>query len=89
MVWLRVHAGLEPTDKDDLVPGPDSDGEEAVTMAQDGIGAVVRPLQDGMMLLRCTQTRGGQRRPPRISSGSWQPELCLQGREKTGACSNN
>jgi hypothetical protein len=38
-------AGLEAADGDDLVLGPDSDGEGAGPAAQDGVGAVVEPLK--------------------------------------------
>ncbi len=38
-VWfgLRVPAGLEPADRDDLVPGPDSDGEEVRAALHEGV----------------------------------------------------
>jgi hypothetical protein len=42
---VRVRAGLEMADRDDLVPGPYSDGEGAGPVAQDGVGAVIGPLQ--------------------------------------------
>jgi hypothetical protein len=32
-------------DGDDLVPGPDSDGEEAGSAVQDGVGAIVERLK--------------------------------------------
>ncbi len=38
-------ASLEPADGDDLVPGPDLDGEGAGSAAQDGVGAVVERLK--------------------------------------------
>jgi hypothetical protein len=38
-------AGLEAADGDDLVPGPDSDGEGAGPAAQDSVGAVVEQLK--------------------------------------------
>ncbi len=38
-------AGLEAADGDDLIPGPDSDGEGAGSAAQDGVGAVVERLK--------------------------------------------
>jgi hypothetical protein len=45
--WLGicVHAGLEPAHGDNLVSGPDSDGEGAGAAVQDSIGAVVGLLQ--------------------------------------------
>jgi hypothetical protein len=39
------HAGLEAADGDDLVPGPDSDGEGAGSAAQNGLGAIVELLE--------------------------------------------
>ncbi len=41
----RSRASLEAADGDDLVPGPNSDGEGAGSAAQDGIGAVVERLK--------------------------------------------
>jgi hypothetical protein len=38
-------ASLEAADGDDLVPGPDSDGEGAGSAAQDGVEAVVERLK--------------------------------------------
>ncbi len=38
---IRFCAGLEATDRDDLVPQPNPDGEGAGSTPQDGIGAVV------------------------------------------------
>jgi hypothetical protein len=38
-------ASLEAADGDNLVPGPDSDGEGAGSAAQDGVGAVVERLK--------------------------------------------
>jgi hypothetical protein len=39
--WFGVHirAGLELADREDLVPGANSDGEGAGAAAQEGIGA--------------------------------------------------
>jgi hypothetical protein len=42
---FRSHAGLEAADGDELVPGPDSDGEGAGSAAQNGVGAVVEQLE--------------------------------------------
>ncbi len=42
---VRGHASLEAADGDDLVPGPDLDGEGAGSAAQDSIGAVVEWLK--------------------------------------------
>ncbi len=42
---VRSRASLEAADRDDLVPGPDSDGEGAGPEAQHGIGAVVERLK--------------------------------------------
>jgi hypothetical protein len=42
---VRGRASLEVADDDDLVAGPDSDGEGAGLAAQDGIGAVVERLK--------------------------------------------
>ncbi len=41
---VRGCASLEAADGDDLVPGPDSDGEEAGPAVQDGVGAVTEQL---------------------------------------------
>ncbi len=41
----RNRASLETADGDDLVSGPDSDGEGAGSTAQDGVGAVVERLK--------------------------------------------
>ncbi len=38
-------AGLEAADVDDLVPGPDSDGEGAGSVAHNGAGAIVERLK--------------------------------------------
>ncbi len=54
-------------------------------MAQDGIGAVVRPLQGWDDTAVVHPTRGARRRSPGSSSGSWWPELCLLDRENTRA----
>jgi hypothetical protein len=35
---------LEPADRDDLVPGPNFDGEGKGAAAQDGVWAIVGPL---------------------------------------------
>ncbi len=43
-----VRAGLEPADRDDLVPGSDLDGEGREAEAQDSIGAVKGLLQGWM-----------------------------------------
>jgi hypothetical protein len=45
--WLgfRSRQGLEVADGDDLVPGPDSDGEREGSAAQNGIGAIVERLE--------------------------------------------
>jgi hypothetical protein len=42
---IRSCARLEVADGDDLVPGPDSDGEGAGSAAQDGVGAIVERLK--------------------------------------------
>jgi hypothetical protein len=42
---VHGRASLEAADGDDLVPGPDSDGEGAGSSAQDGVGAVVERLK--------------------------------------------
>jgi hypothetical protein len=42
---IRGRASLEAADGDNLVPGPDSDGEGAGSMVQDGVGAVVERLK--------------------------------------------
>jgi hypothetical protein len=52
---------------------------------QDGIWAVVGPLQGQDDAAAVHTDEGARRRPPGSSSGSWPPELCLLGREKIGA----
>ncbi len=42
---VRGRASLEAADGDDLVPGPDSDGEGAGSAAQDSVGAVIERLK--------------------------------------------
>jgi hypothetical protein len=42
---VRGHANLGAAGGDNLVPGPDSDGEGAGSAAQDGVGAVVARLK--------------------------------------------
>ncbi len=42
---VRGRASLEAADSDDLVPGPDSDGEGAEPAAEDSVGAVVERLK--------------------------------------------
>jgi hypothetical protein len=42
---VRLCAGLHVADGDDLIPQPISDGEGAVSPAQDGVGAVVGALE--------------------------------------------
>ncbi len=42
---VRNCASLEVADGDNLVPGPDSDGEGAGPVAQDGLGAVIEHLK--------------------------------------------
>jgi hypothetical protein len=42
---VRGRTGLEVADCDDLVSGPNSDGEGAESAAQDGVGAVVERLK--------------------------------------------
>ncbi len=45
MRGVRGRASLEAADGDDLVLGPDSDGEGSGSAAQDGVGAVVELLK--------------------------------------------
>ncbi len=42
---IRSRAELEVADGDDLVPGPNSDGEGAGSAAQNGVGAVIERLK--------------------------------------------
>jgi hypothetical protein len=70
---IRVHAGLEPADGDDLVSGPDSDGEGAGAVVQDGKGAVGGLLQGRDDAAVVHPNEGVLRRSPGSSSGSWQP----------------
>jgi hypothetical protein len=39
------HASLEAADGDNLVPGPNSDGEGEGSAAQDGVGAIIERLK--------------------------------------------
>jgi hypothetical protein len=41
---VRIRAELEPADEDDLIPGPDSDGEGAGAVAKSSVGAIVGPI---------------------------------------------
>ncbi len=42
---IRSHAGLEAADGNDLIPGLNSDGVGAGSVAQDGVGAVVEAVE--------------------------------------------
>jgi hypothetical protein len=42
---VRGRASLEAADADNLVPGPDSDGEGAGSAVQDGVGAIIERLK--------------------------------------------
>ncbi len=42
---IRGRASLEAVDGDNLVPGPDSDGAGAGSVAQDSVGAIVERLK--------------------------------------------
>ncbi len=57
--WFGIHvdAGLELADEDDLIPGPDWDGEGAGAAAQEGVGAIIGPLQ-GQDHVRVTTVDG-------------------------------
>jgi hypothetical protein len=55
------HAGIEAADGDDLVPGPDSDGEGAGSAAQNGLGAIVEPLERWDDTATTDSDEGGQR----------------------------
>jgi hypothetical protein len=61
---VHVCAGLEPAGGDYLVPGPNSDGEGAGAEEQDGIGAVVEPLQGWDDATRQGALVGGHRGGP-------------------------
>jgi hypothetical protein len=85
--WARTQqsaagsrAGLEGADGDDLVLGPDSDGEGAGSAAQNGIGAIVERLERWDDAAMMDPDEGGR------EGLSWQlagQELCL-GKEKAG-----
>jgi hypothetical protein len=62
---VRVRAWLELADEDDLVPGPNSDGEGAGAVAKRGIGAVVGPLQGGNDAATVHPDEGGAEGVPR------------------------
>jgi hypothetical protein len=81
---VRVHVGLEPADRDDLVLGPNPDGDGAGPVVQDNVGAAVRVLQRWEDAAVAHPDEGGVQDVCRELSGSWHPKLCLQGREKAG-----
>jgi hypothetical protein len=60
---VRVCAGLEPADGEDLVPGPSSDGEGAGAAWQDGVWAVVGLLQgwEDAVAVHPDEGNGGRR----------------------------
>jgi hypothetical protein len=82
---VRSRARLEAADGDDLVPGPNSDGEGAGFAAQDGVGAIVERLKGWDDAVRRTQMRGAEMGSPGSSSGSWALELFL-GKGTAGTC---
>ncbi len=82
--WLsiRVRAGLESADRDDLVPGSDLDSEGAWAVAQDNIGAVIGLLQGREDAAVMHPDEGSAEEVPRKSYASWRLQLCLLGKEK-------
>ncbi len=62
---VRISAGLEPADGDDLVPGPDLDGEGAGTAEQSGVGAIVGLLQGRDKAAMMHPNQGGIEKVPR------------------------
>ncbi len=79
---IRVHVGLELADGDDHVLGPDSNGEGAGAMAQNGIWAIVGLLQGWDDAAAVHPDEGGW--STGSSCDSWWPKLCFLGREKAG-----
>jgi hypothetical protein len=41
---ICIPAGLEPADRDDLIPGPDSDGEGVGPGVQNNVGVIIGTL---------------------------------------------
>ncbi len=68
---VHVRAGLKPAEGDDLVQGPDSDGEGACPATQDDIGAIVGALQGrDEATMACPQRgHGGGRQGARLAAG--------------------
>jgi hypothetical protein len=81
---VRCHAGLEAADGDDLISLPDSDGEGARAMAQNGVGAIVEQVERWDHPAETDPARGAERSSAGSSLGSWMLELCL-GKEEAGA----
>jgi hypothetical protein len=84
MLGIRSRAGLEVADGNNLVPGPDSDGEGLGSVAQNGVGAIVERLQRWNDAAMTDADKGGRSNLAGSSLGSWALELCL-GKEKAGA----
>jgi hypothetical protein len=56
---VRGRASLEAADSDNLVLGPDSDGQGAGSAAQDGVGAVVERLNEWDDAALMNRDKGG------------------------------
>jgi hypothetical protein len=65
--WCGIHAHAWPqrADGDDLVPGPDSDGEGAGATVQDSVGAVVGLLHGRDDAAAADPDKGGTEEVPR------------------------
>jgi hypothetical protein len=80
---VRGRTGLEAADADDLIPGPDSDGEGAGSAVQNSVGAIVERLEKGNDAAMMDPDGGAKRSSAGSLLGSWVLELCLGG-EKAG-----
>jgi hypothetical protein len=63
---VRSCASLKAADGDDLVPGPDSDGEGAGSATQNGVGAIIERLKGWDDTAPTDPDEGGREKP------SWQ-----------------
>jgi hypothetical protein len=57
---VRGRAGLEAAEGNDLVPGPDSDGEGAGSAVQNSIGAIIEWLNEWNDAAMTDPDKGGR-----------------------------